>query len=275
MHVSGLRSMTAPKVTLLAAALAGGLALSSIAAHPAEATPSRQRECTTCHGDGSVSGTVAAVPSTLTPAPGATYTLAITAPVGPAGSDSGFWIAASNAQGATGASTAVTGGPTNTRSLTATMTAPATPGTYYYKVWAVTGPADSSGVTNFALYSVTVAATPPPVTPTPTPTPTPSATPTTPTPPTATPTPKPAAPRITRLTPARARVGATVTILGRGFARRGVVSFAAVHARVTSWSTTRIVVKVPRLAPRRQAVTVTPGGGRRSNAMAFTVLRRR
>jgi hypothetical protein len=36
------------------------------------------------------------------------------------------------------------------------MTAPATAGTYYYKVWAVRGPDNASGVTNFARYSITV-----------------------------------------------------------------------------------------------------------------------
>jgi len=37
------------------------------------------------------------------------------------------------------------------------MTAPAAAGTYYYKVWADKGSTASTGVTNFKVYSITVA----------------------------------------------------------------------------------------------------------------------
>jgi hypothetical protein len=235
------------KVALLALTLSGGLLLASVGAGPALATPSRARDCTGCHGSGSVAGTVTARPSTTSPAPGAAYTVAITPPANQNGGQVGFWIATSTAAGATGASTGVTGGPSSAASFTARMTAPAAPGTYYYKVWSVHGPDDSRGVTNFAVYSVTVAA--------------------------ASPTASPA--HVTRLSPARGHARATMTVVGRRFARRGTVRFGSAAARVISWRSTRIVVKVPapRHGARRARVTVTPSGATASNAVMFTWLR--
>jgi PKD repeat protein len=162
MKFPGLKTMAVPKVAFVAAALVGGLLVSSVGVNPASATPSKAKACTSCHGDGSVSGTVTAVPSTTSPAAGATYTVAIKAPDNPLnnGGGSGYWIANSTAAGATGTTTGVYGGPSSSTSLSATMTAPAASGVYYYVVWANTGMDDTDAVTNHALYSITVAAAP-------------------------------------------------------------------------------------------------------------------
>jgi IPT/TIG domain len=244
MHMSALRSMAMPRVALVSAALVAGLLVASIDAGPAQATPNRARDCTGCHGSGSVSGIVTARPSTTRLAPGARYTVAIRPPANRNGGEVGFWIANSNAAGVTGTSTGVTGGPSSAASFTARMTAPAAVGTYFYKVWAVHGPDDSSGVTNVARYSIDVAAAAPTV----------------------------LRAHITRLSRARDRARATMTITGRRFATRGVVRFGTAHARIRSWSARQIVVRVPvpRPAAHRARVTVTPRGGRASNGVMFT-----
>ena len=146
--------ITIPTLAVLATGLAAALLVATIDPLPAQATPSKARDCTGCHGSGSVAGTVRATPSTTSPAPGAAYTVAVTAPAGRG--NTGYWIANSNASGATGSSTGARGGPSSAASYTATMRAPATPGTYYFKVWAVRGPDNSSGVTSFARYQITV-----------------------------------------------------------------------------------------------------------------------
>jgi hypothetical protein len=146
--------MTTSKIAVLAAGLTAAILVPTIDQTPAQATPSRARDCTGCHGSGSVSGTVTARPSTTTPVAGAAYTVAITAPAGIG--RTGYWIANSTAAGATGTTTGVMSGPSSAASYTAAMRAPATAGTYYYKVWAVRGPDSASGVTNFARYSITV-----------------------------------------------------------------------------------------------------------------------
>jgi hypothetical protein len=148
------KQMAIPRFAVLAAGLTVAILVATIDQMPARATPSKARDCTGCHGSGSVAGTVTARPSTTTPAPGAAYTVAITPPAG--SGNTGFWIANSTAAGATGTTTGVTGGPSSAASYTATMRAPAAAGTYYYKVWAERGPDNASGVANFARYSITV-----------------------------------------------------------------------------------------------------------------------
>ena len=153
--------MSISKVAVLATGLAMAMMAATIHPLPAQAFPSKQQDCTNCHGPGTVSGTVNAVPSTTTPAAGAAYTVLITVPT-TGGGDTGYWIANSTAAGVTGTTTGVTGGQTGSMAATytAAMTAPATAGTYYYKVWAVNGHSDATGVTNFKVYSITVAGAP-------------------------------------------------------------------------------------------------------------------
>jgi|GEM_PF-1728358 len=156
--------MSIAKVAVLAAGLAAAVLVATINPPPAQAFPSKQQDCTNCHGVGTPAGTVNAVPSTTTPVAGATYTVLVTEPANAADptSDTGYWIANSTAAGVTGTTTGVYAGADGTAAATrtATMTAPAAAGTYYYKVWAVKGHSDATGVTNFALYSITVAGAP-------------------------------------------------------------------------------------------------------------------
>ena len=159
MKLLNLKRKSTQKVAVLATGLVAALLDSTVGPPPAQAFPSRAQNCTNCHGSGSVSGTVTATPSAATQAPGAAYTVVITMPAG--SGDTGYWIANSDAAGVTGTSVK-SGGAAGTAatSYTVAMTAPATAGTHYYKAWGVTGAADASGITNFALFSITVAAAP-------------------------------------------------------------------------------------------------------------------
>ena len=87
-----------------------------------------------------------------------TYTVAIGAPDYPGVAyNTGYWIANSTIAGATGTTTGVFGGETtSTHSYTATMTAPAAEGVYYYKVFGVEGTKSTSDYTSVAVYSIVV-----------------------------------------------------------------------------------------------------------------------
>ena len=76
------------------------------------------------------------------------------------------------------------------------------------------------------------------------------------------------------------RVGRVVTIRGSHFGAKGVVKFGSKAAHVRSWSTTKIVVVVPRVTwPSKSRdelelrVTVTPKGGVASRGVEFEVER--
>jgi hypothetical protein len=131
-----------------------------IAAKPADAFPSKAKDCADCHGTGGYDATVTATPSSSGVAPGATYTVAITISENPNGAfNTGYWVANSDVNGVTGTSTGVYGGDTGTQQThTATMTAPTTPGTYYYKVFGEDGQSDDQGIVGFKVYSITVVA---------------------------------------------------------------------------------------------------------------------
>ncbi|HXR69001.1 MAG TPA: IPT/TIG domain-containing protein, partial [Dermatophilaceae bacterium] len=76
--------------------------------------------------------------------------------------------------------------------------------------------------------------------------------------------------KISWLSPDHGHYGDRVTIYGTGFGQAGVVKFGSVTAYVTSWSTTRVTVKVPREGRySRVLVTVTPKAGAASNAVSF------
>jgi hypothetical protein len=136
--------------------LAATATVLGVAAGPAASLPGYAATCTGCH-TGTTSGSVSAVPDAATPAAGATYHVAITNGLTAAGS-TGYWIAKSDALGTTGASTGVfAGGPGSSQtSYQAALAAPAVPGTYYYVVWNVKGPDNSSGMAKAATYSITV-----------------------------------------------------------------------------------------------------------------------
>src|SRR4029078_13551605 len=82
--------ITIPTLAVLATGLAAALLVATIDPLPAQATPGKARDCTGCHCSGSVAGTVRATPSTTSPAPGAAYTVAVTAPAGTG--NTGDWI---------------------------------------------------------------------------------------------------------------------------------------------------------------------------------------
>ena len=126
----------------------------------AAATPDKQKVCSSCHS-GTPSGTVTAVPSSATLAPGANYSVAISIGLSSSGK-TGYWIANSDGAATTGTTTGVFGGPGSGASWNPTMKAPATPGTYYYKVWCVKGLDNNTGQAKAASYSITVATPPPP-----------------------------------------------------------------------------------------------------------------
>ena len=224
---------------LIALAIAVAAVLAAAIAAPAEASPSKTTVCTSCHS-GAASGTVTATPSTSTPAAGATYTVAITIGLTSSGS-TGYHIASTDAAGTATTWTAVYSAIGAQTSWTATMTAPATAGTYYYKVWCAKGPNNATGMAKAALYSITV------------PAPTPTA-------------------AITSLTPTHAQTGASVVIAGTNLGSGGTVRFGTTAATTTAWSATSVTATVPAsLAAGATTVTVTPAGGAASNAVAFTV----
>jgi hypothetical protein len=151
------------KTTLVSVVLAAVAALvvpvivGAVVAKPATASPSKQRDCTACHGDGTYAATVTATPSAATVAPGGSYTVAAAISENPTGDFlTGYWIANSTAAGATGTSVIYGGKTTTQQSYTVNMTAPSTPGTYYYKVFMEDGLDDNSGVVGFKVYSIVV-----------------------------------------------------------------------------------------------------------------------
>ena len=215
-------------------------ALAVVTAGAASATPSKSTPCTSCH-TGAASGAVTAAPSTSTPAAGAAYTVAISIGLASSG-NTGYHIAQTDVAGTATTWVAVSAGPGSQTSWTANMTAPATAGTYYYKVWCVKGPASSSGQAKYATYSITVPS--PPVTNA----------------------------SLASLTPNHAQTGTSVTIAGANLGAAGAVRFGATSATTTAWSATSITATVPAgLSAGATSVTVTPTGGAASNALAFTV----
>jgi hypothetical protein len=252
-------------ITLIAAAAV----MASVATGSAVAWSSYRSDCGSCHVP--VAAGVTATPSTVTPAAGATYSVAVAIDLTAAGR-TGFWVADSTADGSVGSGGGTTGGPGTQTRWTAVMTAPIAPGVYYYKVFGAKG---YRGQTAAALYSITVSATPPPPTPDPDPAPAPTPD------PAPAPTPDPVAPsaRIVRVTPSKAVAGKRITVIGEGFGTVGTVRFGSRKARVASWKTRRIVCIVPKVASRTRTVrlVIIPRGGEQSNPIDFkvTVDRRR
>jgi IPT/TIG domain len=233
--------LSIPKAAVLVTGLAAAVLVATISPMPAQATP-RARACTDCHGAG---GSTTAVPSATTMAPGAAYNVVINLTNTSAG-NTGWWIDGIGGTFGGNSSAAMT--------YTVAMTAPATAGVYPYTVWTVKG---YSGLANSTAYSITVGSTTPPTTVPPT---------------TVPPTPPVSSAHITKLSPDEGYVGTTVTIKGTGFGKAGVVKFGKVVAKVSSWTATKIVVKVPAgHYDRKVLVTVTPKGAKASNGVEFNV----
>lgn len=228
--------------SILAAALLFALAaagLTAVAAGPAGATPSRNTTCTSCHS-GAASGAVTAVPSSATPSPGATYAVNVSIGLTASG-QTGYHVAQTDAAGTATTWMAVSGGPSAQTSWAPKMTAPATPGTYYYKVWTAKGPDNSSGMAKAATYSITV--------------------------------PAPAAPpALTGLVPSTGIAGSLFTITGASLGTSGTVTVGGLTAATSAWSATSITCTVPATSTvGAKSVVVTPAGASATNALTYTV----
>lgn len=136
------------------AAVVVALAVVVVGAKPAQALPSYKSTCSSCHS-ATPSGAVTATPSKTTLTPGEAYTVDVAVSLS-AGGQAGWWI--SNNDAATPA-VSIAGGP-GTAPFTATMTAPATAGTYTYKVWGAKG-TPGTGQALMTTYQITVASAPP------------------------------------------------------------------------------------------------------------------
>jgi hypothetical protein len=153
------RTMVHLAAAFSVAAAAAGIAFAVAGAGPAQALPSYASTCSTCH-KAAPSGTVTATPSKASLAPNEAYTVQVGVGLTASG-QSGYWISSNDA--VTPAVSTI-GGP-GASPFTADMTAPATAGTYTYKVSAAKGKPSSGGMALTATYQVTVGASTPPTTP--------------------------------------------------------------------------------------------------------------
>lgn len=157
--------MSAKVFTLWAALSIAVVTLVAVAtAPPAAAWPNKVQNCSGCHST-YPAGTLVLAPSSSHPAPSAGYTLGITIPQNTHGTyGTGYWIANSNAAGATGTSVQYGGSTSSalltTQTYTASRSAPAAEGVYYYLVFGQDG-TPSSGMTSSAAYSIVVDTTAP------------------------------------------------------------------------------------------------------------------
>ncbi len=234
------------------------IVLTAVIAGAANATPSQTTECSVCHS-GTATGTVTATPSTSSPAAGASYSVAINIGLTASGK-TGYRIAQTNAAGTTTTWTPVYSGTASQTSWAATMTAPATPGTYYYKAWTREGPEQllRHGRRPPPGTAITVTArrlrplrlphsdAPRPTAHSDRPLPTP----------------------LRRPSPALARprsgpVGTTLVISGTNLGSSGAVSIGGITAATSAWSATSITCTVPAgLIVGAKNVVVTPTGAR-------------
>ena len=278
MKIYSVKRTTIPKLAVLATGLTAAILVATINPMPAQAFPSKAQDCANCHA---VGGSTTAAPSTLTPAAGASYTVAITLAANPAGGNTGYAIVP------VAPAVEKTNGGNNGSQLafTATMVAPAAAGTYTYNVYTNEGVTAPSGFASGTSYSITVApvVTIPPTTIPPTTIP-PTTIPPTTIPPTT--IPPVSTTSISSLSPDHGRAGTWVTIRGTNFGTPGVVKFGEGTARVLYWSSSSIVVTVPSTyvvevgsddasspvwyrSDVTVPVTVTPRGAAASNAVGF------
>jgi len=150
MIIHRLKTLSLPKIVVLATGLAAAVLAVTMSPQIAHAFPSKAQDCANCH-TASKSTATTATPSTTTPAPGASYTVAITLAANPTGGNSGYAIIPVTA----GTGTTNAGDTGSLTSYTATMTAPAASGAYSYTVYTNMG-SQSTGQTGSAVYNITV-----------------------------------------------------------------------------------------------------------------------
>jgi PKD repeat protein len=148
------KRMSIPKVAVLATGLAAAVMVATINPMPAQATP-RASSCAGCHNPATPNVSTAK-PSTATPAPGASYTVAITLVDAGNGGATGYGIVPV----APAVEKTFGGGSSSLFAYTATMIAPTAAGTYSYTVWTNQGPTDGTAQVGSVVYSITVAAAP-------------------------------------------------------------------------------------------------------------------
>jgi hypothetical protein len=173
LRIYNLKKMSIPKIAVLATGLTAAILVGTLSPQAAQAFPVYQANCTNCHGVGAAPGFMQINflgPTTM--APGTEYALQLNMDANVNDGQGGWWIANSDESGATGAAATVCrdawgvtppiapacyGGPALSQSFTARLTAPASAGTYYYKVFMVHGkPAAQETYTK--TFSITVTA---------------------------------------------------------------------------------------------------------------------
>jgi hypothetical protein len=158
LKIVSIKKASMPKLAVLATGLTTAVLVGMLSPQAAQAYPTKADDCTVCHTAG---GSTTAAPSTLTPASGASYTVAITLAANPAGGNSGYAIVPVTA----GTGTANAGNLAPDLSYSATMTAPAAAGTYVYNVYTNMG-SQAAGSASSATYTITVGSAPTTVPPT-------------------------------------------------------------------------------------------------------------
>jgi hypothetical protein len=174
LKIYNLKKVSIPKIAVLATGLTAAILVATISPQAAQAFPDKQTDCTGCHGVGAAPGfmTMNFLNGPTTMPANTDYAIQILMNANVNDGASGWWIANSDASGVT--STAATvcrdawgvtppiapacyGGPALSQSFAARMTAPATPGVHWYKVFMVHGkPAAQETYTQ--LFSITVTA---------------------------------------------------------------------------------------------------------------------
>jgi hypothetical protein len=170
LRICNLKKVSIPKIAVLVTGLAAGILVATVSPQAAQAAPEDQRDCTDCHNPAEAATMTLTAP-TAPLAPGSFYAISIAMSTVNSNSGAvGWWIAESDAAGKTGktatdcrdsstlvpSAPACFGSPAQSTSFTPSMTAPATAGTYYYKVWMNQGPDDASSANNFKVFSITV-----------------------------------------------------------------------------------------------------------------------
>jgi hypothetical protein len=221
LKIISIKKMSLPKIAVIATGLTAAVLVATINPAPsAQANPNFGVSCVNCHTV--AGGSVTAMPSTVTPTAGATFTVAI-AVSGTVAGEAGYNISLAGVS-------VTTGGPADVTTFTANVTAPVAAGSYTYTVAANKGPY-LSGQGSATTFTITVAATPTTTTTTPTTTTTTTPTTTTTTTPTSTTTTTPVP--ITKSTTfsyiASSRVGTAVYIntLIHEYSPTGVMSSPA------------------------------------------------
>ena len=160
MKILKLTKVSLPRIAVLATGLAAAALAATMSPQVAHAFPSQAQNCAICH-TGSTSTATTATPSTTTPVAGAAYTVAISLAPNPTGGNSGYAIIPVTA----GSGTTSGGDVASDTSFTATMTAPATAGTYTFTVFTNMG-SKATGQTGSTTYTlnVTGGSSTPPVT---------------------------------------------------------------------------------------------------------------